>query len=436
MKNVQTTVKTIHLYARVRVQKLLKREKRGGEEVVTGRIHKHFLDVTVVTIFKNGTKTPETFTGHTYRGQLRIMMPSAVTGERESWDLEKFTAFAERRWKVNHKRVVRTFTDWMKGKNVETEKQYAPVQSGPDITEVVPKHVVRFRCEKCYKLVPKSDLITINDEERCLQCRKMFYVVACEPDRESRLHKLLTKTAGQKGMRRKFGKIVVPRHSVAKETKRWYVAYDKDGRQVMAKDWRSEEMKPARVSAETDNDALWLFKQQYGDEYDVRTVELHDAGGKIVLRSERSHPGYLIVEMEFDHETFQLIEDLRPRGVWGILPMKIALGGMRYPRKEPAQKTKPKKWEQEHNAEWVPTALDSEEAARILIAEKEKAKEKEVKKHETFQPGDQVRITLGNFAKMEGKVLKQVEENVHVELTIMQRPVVVPILKSQLVKVS
>jgi transcription antitermination factor NusG len=92
------------------------------------------------------------------------------------------------------------------------------------------------------------------------------------------------------------------------------------------------------------------------------------------------------------------------RGVLGVLPLKPALFGRRYARKEPPAIRKPKAWEKEKAEAWRPTAMATYEAARLLISQAvgEKAKDAPL----DFGVGDRVVITDGPFKTMVGPVLE------------------------------
>jgi transcriptional antiterminator NusG len=129
--------------------------------------------------------------------------------------------------------------------------------------------------------------------------------------------------------------------------------------------------------------------------------------GQWVQMNIKSFPGYLIVHMHYNSDVHTLFESLERRGVYGLLPLKPRLDGFRFPRKEPKQKTPPKPWEIEVHEEWMPTALQSEEAALLLLRSKEKkVKMRPIDIECPFNIGDKVRVREGNFKDFEGEVRK------------------------------
>jgi transcriptional antiterminator NusG len=124
--------------------------------------------------------------------------------------------------------------------------------------------------------------------------------------------------------------------------------------------------------------------------------------GKAKVTNELSYPGYVIVECRWSEQMHHFL--MSTRGVLGVLPLKPALFGRRYARKEPPAIRKPKAWEKEKAEAWRPTAMATYEAARLLISQAvgEKAKDAPL----DFGVGDRVVITDGPFKTMVGPVLE------------------------------
>lgn len=124
--------------------------------------------------------------------------------------------------------------------------------------------------------------------------------------------------------------------------------------------------------------------------------------GQAKVTNELSFPGYIIVECRWSEAVHHFLTSTRH--VWGVLPLKPQMFGKRYARKEPPTLRKPSAWEKEKAEEWKPTALESEEAARLLISQAigTKAKDAPI----DFVVGDTVKIVDGSFKNMDGPVVK------------------------------
>lgn len=281
------------------------------------------------------------------------------------------------------------------------------------------------RCESCYEWKRDGDLEVRGNDLICAKCRRSrFYVLAVEPGEETRVVTNLKKAFRLGGLGHLLGKVVVPREFRAKLTKDKYAVYGRngDGKVVHVEyDNPWEPTKPrlkGYVYHENADDALWEAKQRFGDEYDVSHVELEKAGGAKKVQRAVSYRGYVIVQMDATPDA--VLAAQKVRGVWGLLPMKPTLTGVRYAKGEPPMKTKPKKWEQEKHEEWSPTPLDSEEAAMLLIqTEGLKLPPPDLKP--AFQVGDRVRVGGGGFKGASGRVTEVAGDQVKVEFEVIGR---------------
>lgn len=150
--------------------------------------------------------------------------------------------------------------------------------------------------------------------------------------------------------------------------------------------------------------------------------------GEYQWQNRKSFPGYLIVHMHYNSDTHTLIERMENFGVYGLLPLRPKDDGFKYPRKEPKQKRKMEDWEKEVIEEWQPTALVSEEAARLLIMKKvkNKARREVVKDPCPVAIDDQVKIQGGSIFEGCTGVIKAIRETqddyfLTVELVLMGR---------------
>lgn len=82
----------------VRRQRLFK-EVKTPDGVVRQPFFKTFLDVLVITGWSHHLVQRELFTGHVYRGELRIIVRATSKRDKdESMTLDDFTKYATRRW--------------------------------------------------------------------------------------------------------------------------------------------------------------------------------------------------------------------------------------------------------------------------------------------------------------------------------------------------
>lgn len=135
--------------------------------------------------------------------------------------------------------------------------------------------------------------------------------------------------------------------------------------------------------------------------------------GQPVTMNRRAFPGYLIVKMEYTPDVAHLIDKIQ--GAVGLLPLRPSIGSN--PTEEDMQDAR----------DWRPTALPTEEAARILLAEKMKKAERKLVLE--YKEGSTVRVDDSNSAwnGKEGKVVNITKDErnplVTVEMVIIGRPV-------------
>lgn len=139
--------------------------------------------------------------------------------------------------------------------------------------------------------------------------------------------------------------------------------------------------------------------------------------GKVKVTDELSFPGYVIVECRWSEQMHHFITSTR--GVFGVLPLKPQLFGTRYGRKEPPKTRRPLAWEKDKAADWKPTALESEEAARLLISQSVGTVSKQ--SPADFTVGDKVVITDGTFKSMTGPILAITDGKVTVRVVMWGR---------------
>lgn len=166
-----------------------------------------------------------------------------------------------------------------------------------------------------------------------------------------------------------------------------------------------------------------------------------------VTMNVKSFPGYLILHMNYTDEIFDLLESLRHRGVWGLLPI-------RPPKpKEPSSKhnddQKGPAWVKYENlladhVFWKPTAVETKEMAILMLREKDKHARKKDKKLRVrptcdLKEGDVVKVTGGKYQGLEGKVKKitesQIDFFVTMTISVMGRPADIGISHKELERI-
>lgn len=104
----------------------------------------------------------------------------------------------------------------------------------------------------------------------------------------------------------------------------------------------------------------------------------------------KSFPGYILVNMEFTDSVMLLIEDAKRRGSFGLLPLRQQFFVKNPDTKKAKRKTNLREEEIEDICSWTPTAVDSEEAALVLLRTKEK---KTKPKTTNMKPGCLIKVT-------------------------------------------
>lgn len=206
-------------------------------------------------------------------------------------------------------------------------------------------------------------------EEFCAPCRKngmKYYVLAVEPGEDEKVRRRLTTKIKVEDMRDEIDLVLVPRHAE--------------------------------------------FRARRSD-------------GKPVRRAKKSTPGYLIVRMHFSDDAYALIKSIP--GAWDLLPMKPVLNRMSYPKKDKPKKLAARKHDLEAVETWSPTALESEEAALLLL--RHAARKEKPKPAGGAEVGDRVQLQGGMFDGMEGPVVavdgEGEDATFYVEVTVLGRAV-------------
>lgn len=206
-------------------------------------------------------------------------------------------------------------------------------------------------------------------EEFCPPCRKgrmLYYVLCVEPGEDEAVKRRLARKIKTEDMTDEIGLVLVPRHAEFRARK---------------------------------------------------------ADGKPVRRAKKSTPGYLVLRMHFSDDSYLLIKSVP--GAWDLLPMKPVLNRMSYPKKDKPKKLAAKKSDLEAHYNWTPTALESEEAALILL--RHAARKEKPKPAGGAEVGDVVQIQGGMFDGMEGPVTEVAGEGegavYAVEVTVLGRAV-------------
>lgn len=195
---------------------------------------------------------------------------------------------------------------------------------------------------------------------------------------------------------------------------KWYVLACESGREKGIIEFLEKEAK------------LRNLEKHIGKIIEPHHVEEHrtDEGWK--ERRVKSFPGYMLIQMNFCDATYLLIEDSKRKDAFGLLPLRPNFFTKHPDRKKVTKKLNLSKRQLELVEDWVPTAVDSLEAALILL----RTKQTEAPPVTTdIKPGVRVTITdpKSPFKDQIGKVQNVIKQakgfEFVVEITIVDRPV-------------
>lgn len=264
---------------------------------------------------------------------------------------------------------------------------------------------------------------------------RLWYVIAVEPGTDRRVRKEILMVRARESLENKIGRVVCPYEAkdvelptsfekveegveaeanAAKQTaldRAWDMSgYSRDGRKFDPEGYRTT-IHPTKGVEKGRIGNTWTWKVS-------RVVE----NKRTVSAKSLTFPGYVILNLHFDDETFHLLKKVR--GMWGFLPLPITTG------------RRPTIADKNALEEWKPTALATEEAAMILIRQAEENKKVAARKQTvSLKPGDRVVVNDGAWVETVATV-KQVtgtaEPVITVEISFMGRNVSVNVRPNQI----
>lgn len=268
---------------------------------------------------------------------------------------------------------------------------------------------------------------------------RLYYVIAVEPGKDRRVRKEILRRRAIESMEDCIGRVICPIETkeVLLEQQGVEIAtgFDVDPnvakQTALARAWQEYECSlPGDTSPDYDTipkydpegyrtrifpkKATEKGKQGNGWTWVVKRME---SSRRMVTNRVLKYPGYVIIHMDYAEDTFHLITKIRH--VWGFLPIPIPLSA------------KPTESELEARESWMPTALESEEAAELLIQQANENKKVKGTKGLNFKVGDTVTIKDGAFLNMAGKVLAiagtERDSDVTVQVRLLSRDIPVQV---------
>lgn len=245
-----------------------------------------------------------------------------------------------------------------------------------------PKHGL---CERCFTRHKVETLQFVGTDLICPKCEretrfKWFAVTVFGSD--AKVRRNIKSRFKDTALESKLGRVIIPKTRQMRLTKnRWRAANDQ-GIEFLIQDGRSGELVYADVSCETEEEAMFLAKQRWGNDQNVKAMRLVKRGGKKLFQNVRAMPGYLLVECAEDPAVF---EEIRKAGSVGtVLPY---LDPMTFEDLEDC------------DTQTDPVPIDEEEVKPFLAPPKPKVMTL------NFGVGDEVEITGGTYRGLAGPVV-------------------------------
>jgi len=318
-----------------------------------------------------------------------------------------------------------------------TFKCYADYTRAPRVSRST-----KARCEHCDREVDRKYMTEKNAEHLCVSCASktgLCWFACAVVGNETKITKAIRDRFTADNVRTKLGKIVIPKVREAKRSKDRYEVLDLKGEPIQVTDWRSGKLGPAIISADSEEQALHEAvrsfdgreeavtetkrvrktidkKRQTIDQtrivgmrkVEVGSVRLVKQGGELKIGNTKAMPGYLLVQVENDHDLLMLLKQVK--GIYSVLPFT-----------EKADFEKYQKLEEEGEVP-KPAVVNDEQVEKFAV------NPKTLPVPTNVAIGDEVKIVSGMYASSErGYVVGIVGTNVvplvRVRIVLMGRPV-------------